>query len=369
VIAHVITPADFASYRRCRRQWDLGATLRRDLEPVAPTPVAEVGRALRAALAVYYFPGMWDWDRGIVLPLAVKAFTDSMHTQRAALAQHGSVPPHRQRGWERDLEEGRDLLKRYFDWAPGVDRFSPIRVETDFEVNVPDPRHPGEGLVAEDGVVVRYGGTVQLLVMDERDAYWIVEHRLVEGNWHAVEDLVLDRGAASFCWALPLFFIDIPVGGTMYNELRRAPVRSGASAPPAPPKGPGVALRQHGTYPRADVRAARAPDKRIDRVGNDLFRRTTITRKHVEVERLRAEMSAQAAEMVDPDIAVYPSPAREKCAVCPFVEPCVAVTEGSDADAILQASFRRRPRRVESGRLGGSTWGVGRGAAPPSFSR
>jgi len=39
--------------------------------------------------------------------------------------------------WREQLDEGRALLARYFEWAPTVDRFAPVLVETDFEVNVP----------------------------------------------------------------------------------------------------------------------------------------------------------------------------------------------------------------------------------------
>jgi hypothetical protein len=39
-------------------------------------------RAIRDALAVYYFPGMWEWNRAIVLPLAIEGFLKSMRQQR-----------------------------------------------------------------------------------------------------------------------------------------------------------------------------------------------------------------------------------------------------------------------------------------------
>ena len=41
---------------------------------------------------------------------------------------------------------------------------------------------------------------------------------------------------------------------------------------------------------------------------------------------------------------------------------------GGDVRAVLEAGFRDRgPDRVEPGRLGAATWGMGRGAAPPRF--
>ena len=67
----VVTPDDREWFGRCRRAWDLGARARRGLVPhAAPLePDGSLVVALRAALAVHYFPGMWAWDRTIVEPL------------------------------------------------------------------------------------------------------------------------------------------------------------------------------------------------------------------------------------------------------------------------------------------------------------
>ena len=79
----LLTPEDRAAFSRCRRQWDLGARARRNLEPLVAVEPLDVDRALRHALAVYYFPGMWDWSRAIVLPLVAKALEDVLATEAA----------------------------------------------------------------------------------------------------------------------------------------------------------------------------------------------------------------------------------------------------------------------------------------------
>ena len=75
-MSFVVTPADRASFRRCRRQWDFGAAARQNLEPVRPPAAPDLDRALRDALAVYYYPGMWDWDRAVRLPVAVRGWSE-----------------------------------------------------------------------------------------------------------------------------------------------------------------------------------------------------------------------------------------------------------------------------------------------------
>ena len=37
---------------------------------------------MRDALAVYYFPGMWDWDRDVRLPLVAQELERALTRQR-----------------------------------------------------------------------------------------------------------------------------------------------------------------------------------------------------------------------------------------------------------------------------------------------
>jgi hypothetical protein len=136
----VITAADRASFRRCRRQWDFGAETRQNLEPREPPAAPDLDRALRDALAVYYYPGMWDWDRAVRLPLVVQGLERALARQR---------------------KRGRD----HADAA------------------------------------VRYRGRIDLMAVDARDAYWIVRHRLVDGDWPPTAELVADEETAAACWA------------------------------------------------------------------------------------------------------------------------------------------------------------------------
>src|SRR6201989_3482255 len=136
----VVTAAERASFARCRRQWDFGARGRQNLEPSqgprnpeARQGPADFDRAIRDALAVYYFPGMWDWDSAVRLPLV------GQELDRAPARQgHGQ-----RQGQEQEQgtgrAEGQALLDRYIRWAPTVDRFAPVLVETDFEATVLDP--------------------------------------------------------------------------------------------------------------------------------------------------------------------------------------------------------------------------------------
>jgi hypothetical protein len=315
----VITASDRQAFKRCRRQWDFGSRLRQGWEPDVDTVHVDVVDAVRASLAVWYFPGMWEWDRAIVRPLAEEAY-------RAAVApwpeEHAEV-----------AARGEALLGRYFDWAPEVDNFTPLRVESDFHVTVPDPDDPRRDLAGADGAAVHFAGRVRLLVVDPFNVHWLVDH-LVGDGWADLDALVLDERGSASCWAWGRCYLSTQIAGVVYNELRT-----------------------DGDLGRGF---------RSERV----FRRTTVRRGLVELERARHNLGLEAQEMSSAGVAVYPTPSWETCSTCAFRPPCLAVTTGADAEAVLAASYRRRPPEEEQeGRLGGVTWSLGRGAAPPKFGR
>jgi hypothetical protein len=380
-MAYRFTPADRAAFKRCRRQWDFGARERRNLAPAEAAAAPGLERAVRDALAVYYFPGMWDWQRSVVLPLVLQGLARSLGGPAAAAG---------------DLAAGRALLERYFEWAPAVDRFSPVQVETAFEVNLPDPAGGERELVLADGRPIRYRGRVDLLAGDERDRYWVVAHRLV-GRFGTADDLLLDEELVAAGWAMERFYPGIRIAGTIHNQIldptggpdRPANLPVGMDKPP-PKAAPRRSLRrrsrrnkrgipQHEAsgggrslpYARRGAARARPPDPAPVRTqGGGAFRRTTIARDRAELEAMGARLAAEALDMVDPGLRLYPNPAPEHCGGCPFVAPCLAMERGQDVGAVLEAGYRDRgPERVESGRLGAATWGTGRGAAPPRFDR
>ena len=393
-MAVLITAADRASFRRCRRQWDFGARTRQDLEPLDRPRGPDLDRAVRDALAVYYFPGMWDWDRGVRLPLVGQELERALTRQRQGCGDEAGSAV-----WQEALEAGRALLDRYTEWAATADRFSPVLVETDFEVNVLDPVRPEAGLVAAAGETIRYTGRIDLLAVDAHDAYWIVRHRVVDGDWTPTGQLVADEEALAACWAWEQFYLGMAITGTVYNELRLAPSeprrRAGwsfrglrsraatgqsfrglrsraATRRPAvrqhEPSGGGRSIPQH----RRMYAQARAPRRvaPIEQRTEDGFRRTWLRRTPADITEAGRRLGADVAEMTREDVEVYPVPSAANCVPCPYFEPCRALQAGRDAQPILLARYRTRPAVApQEGRLGGRAWGLGRGAAPPKFRR
>jgi hypothetical protein len=353
-MAYRIRAADRAAFKQCRRAWNLGSRNRRNFEPVFQPGGVDLEAALRDALAVYYFPGMWEWSRTVVQGLTHQALERSVRGQ----------PEVDEQSVQQALEQGHALLDAYAAWAPTVDHFTPVRVESDFEVNIPDSATPGAGLVSPDGDPIRYTDRVDLLAIDDDDAYWMVQHRLVVGTWSADDALQLDERTIAWCWAWPLFFLGMRIAGTVYNEIRADALVPGMTVP-APTAG-----HSQVRHRRMYARSAAVPRERMRVEGTDSFRRTRIPRGDAELAAAGANLAAEARAATSADLEIYPTPAPPICAHCAYRLPCLVLNEGGDADAELARSYRRRaPEILEEGRLGGATWSMNRGAAPPRWTR
>jgi hypothetical protein len=319
----VIRPWERQLFLGCRRAWDLGAHERQGLEPSVPAAVVDLNQAVKDALAVYYFPGMWDWSRAIVAPLATEAFARSMRTQRQAYeaAIGGALDETAAARWEAEYADGQRLLSAYYAWAGALDDWSTVQVETLFDVTVPEPGATDTGLLSADGRGVLYRVRIDLVVVDEDGKYWLVEHRLRRDGFAAFDDLRLEDAALTRSWGWELGFL-ATVAGTIHNELH---------------------------LPRPDEPA---PDDK-----SAWFRRTTIPRARAEIEGAGHWLAEQSRLMTRADLEAYPTPALTICTPCEFRAPCLALMEGSDPEPVLREQYRARIQRdFEEGRLG-SVWG------------
>jgi hypothetical protein len=414
----VVTQPDRESFRRCRRQWDSRARMRRDLEPVAPPAGPDLAAAIQAGLAVYYFPGMWDWDRAITVPLVLRAVDRDFARQRERRPSGDAAPD-----WPRHLAAGHDLLHRYAAWAHDVDRFSPVLIDSDYDVQVLDFARPASGLIGPDGRPVRFRGRIHMLAVDGYDAYWLVRHAVRTGGWLETRELTSDEAALADAWAWEQFYPGMVIAGTIYNELlpeaedasprnapagarpgRRAwrtrwlhgragrvadvPGRGGPKGTDGPPlvrqhepSGGGRSIPQHR---RMDARArepmraepglpvstvqeisASEQADTADQTGTGRFRRTWVRHSSAAIAAAGQRLAADAAAMLGAGPFAPPNPSDANCRPCEFLQPCLAMRAGRDSDFLLRSGYRARPPdRLQEGRLGGSSWSTGRGAAP-----
>jgi hypothetical protein len=239
---------------------------------------------------------------------------------------------------------------------------------------------------------------LHLLIVDRNDEYWIVEHRLVEDGWADEDELLLAERPVAAAWGWEQFYLGVVVAGTVHNELRVTGEDTADDGDARPPDEPGPLPATAGPGAGATARHPRSRDWARSRAAGrtspstmestgeagsgavlhagppapvvqedgDRFRRTWIRRTRPEIQTVGDRLWAEALEMLDPSVALYPTPAPESCARCAYRPPCLAMNQGTDVDPILEAHYGPRdPQGPEEGRLGGGSWSMNRGAAPP----
>ncbi|MDT5203125.1 MAG: hypothetical protein QOH34_4647, partial [Mycobacterium sp.] len=154
MVDYRITAEERTRFKRCRRQWDFASPHRRNLrstgivEPALPS-------ALKDALAVYYYPGTWDWQHEVTQPLVHKALEQSLVDADATDM----------------LDKAAALLDCYDAWADAVDDFAPVKINLEVEALVPDLDDPERGLLVHDGSPVIYPCRIDLVAVDAADEY------------------------------------------------------------------------------------------------------------------------------------------------------------------------------------------------------
>jgi hypothetical protein len=352
-VSYRITEDDRARFKRCRRQWDFAS--RRGLEPIANVdPVLPA--VVKDALAVYYYPGTWDWQPEVRESLVHKALA-------RALQEAGATD---------SLPTATALLDAYDAWASTVDDFAPVRIGHDVQGLVPDPRDPERGLTTPDGSAVIYTCRIDLLAVDAADEYWVVRHQVLD-EFEELDALIGDEAAVAACWAWEQEYLGMEISGTIHNQVRlTGPLdrpAAGSTAKSArvqqsEPSGGGRAIPQHR---RLSARTSRSDQTgHVEQFTAGLLRRTRIRRSRAEIGAVGMLIGAEAIQM-NSEPAITPTFAAH-CATCEFSAPCLALVEGTDPEPMLAVNYRPRPAEDQrKPRLGQATWGFGRGAAPPQW--
>ena len=351
-----ITEDDRARFKRCRRQWDFAS--RRGLEPIAGVePVLPA--VLKDALAIYYYPGTWDWQPELRQSLVHKAASRTLQEIGAADA----------------LPAATALLDAYDAWASTLDDFAPVKIGHDVGGLVPDPRDPERGLTTADGAAVIYTCRIDLLAVDAADEYWVVRHLIGEER-QELDALIGDESAVAACWAWEQEYLGMEISGTIHNQVRITgpldrPVADSAGKAnrvhQSEASGGGRAIPQHRRLSARTSRSDQSGDgDLIEQSTAGFVRRTRIRRSRAEIGAVGALIGAEAVQMCG-EPAIYPTFAAH-CQACEFLAPCRAMVEGKDPEPVLAAKFRARPADDQrKPRLGQATWGFGRGAAPPQW--
>lgn len=330
--------------------------MHRNLVPLRPSKPLEFGTDMHEAWAVLYDPDTWHLvknpkTRPVILETVRQTFINANKEHRALRADpaSGYVNEEDELDFKEREELGLGMLDGYFAWHLGVDDFTPVRVEVDFEVPVLTPS--GEEYLCEcHGWPVVYQGRLDGIVQDKFGWYWILEHKTA-GQLGDTEHLVLDEQTGSYAWAVKQM-LGIRVQGVIYNEA----VKKVAHVPlrlkrPREGRNFSVNKQQDTTYELALRTLSEAGEditlyddflEYLKLQGNKFFRRTQVHRNEHELKDQGLRIYHEAREMLNPETVPYPNPSRFNCMMCAFRQPCIAMNDGSDWEFLLQEDYRER---------------------------
>lgn len=344
----VIRTSDRIMFRRCRRRWGWQSHLRGNLGSKEAASPLWMGSGFHFALEDFH--GLRAFAN------AADAFTAYVNATKRH--DRSSLPV----DWSELHELSRGMLDYYqFDWLRYRDPLETYvhngvpQVEVNFRVDIPfDARHWGF-----DRVV--YSGTIDRVIIDEYGQIWIVEYKTAK----AIQTLHLanDSQVSSYCWAGAHLY-DRPIAGVIYQQhlkdIPKAPKRlaNGRISVDKRQRTTAAAVRaliketygavQHAPSDIVEFLNVLTQDESPK--GDKFILRNYIQRNAHQSQAEGEKIMMEAAEMLNPDLPLYPNPDRTCQFMCPFNSACVSMDDGSDWEYELEMWTKPREKFYDSWR-------------------
>lgn len=377
---HEIHTSERRAFRACRRRWNW--TFRQQWYPNVTAKPLEFGVAYHYAMELYYNPETWTNDREAAKLQAIAGFQQICEEQKAHALEVNSeayLAPEIEDDYKERVELGVGMLRHYLgNIAPEIDKgWTPFKTEIGFAVVIPNP-HTGDTIWCKcercikkfenylsdndvDNVVayanfrglpVVYEGRIDLIAVDDKGGYWIIDWKTARTISDNHSFLLTDDQIASYCWALNT--LSIPVRGFIYHEQRK-----GYPQPPIQNKSRRKGClfsvnKQQDTDYDLYLQTVMKYDREayeegcydemlvyLKNEGITYFNREVIYKSPTEYEQIEYNIGLEALEMVNPELSIYPAPGRFSCSNCAFQTPCVEQNTGGDFEYTLQSLFEQ----------------------------
>ena len=363
-----IHTSDRGTYKRCRRRFGWGSTLRDNLIAEGPTRKAFfLGTGFHFALEDW-----WGYRRFDHPALAFAAYYDAQKPD--------DLPDEA----EEALDLATGMLAYYVeDWLTEhpeefttlvVDGVPQVEVEVAISLNdilleeLDRRAGPFHDLMGFDAALqqqarlreiietssIEYVCTFDRVAIDKHDRIWGLDYKTAA----AFDELNLQNNpqAGAYDWAMDLFYT--PHGfkpeGIIWQQHKKQV--------PAPPKRVNVgkknesfsfdmsqattyrlykqALKDHyGTIPGKYLDMLATLGDRQDFDGDAFIRRDMLRRNQYQREVEQAKIIDEVLEMLDPELPLYPNPTKDCSWDCPFKIPCLQKDEGSDFEYTLAHNY------------------------------
>jgi hypothetical protein len=313
-----IHTSDRILFKRCRRKWAWSSPLRGNLAP-ATGAIAPLWFGTGFHFAMEDVHGHHRYDSG----------SDAFRSYSGLF--RGDERPSE---FESLVEMGVAMLDYYENlWLPRRNEFKTVfvdgkpQVEVTFAIPIP----------ALDGVF--YTGTFDRVVTDPYGRYWVVDYKTAQR--FDTNKLDTDPQITAYTWAASQLY-GKKFEGVLYMQFLKTI--------PGPPT--------YSLYTQAlrDEYDGKIPYRYVDFVnhlasmesgtnGDSVIRRDLVYRNEAFQRSELDKIIAEAIDMLNPNLPLYPNATRDCIWDCPFRMPCIAMDDGSDVEGILQEGFIRKDMR------------------------
>lgn len=312
--------SEISTFARCRQRWLYAYAL--GLEPPTPPRALAMGSLYHELLADFYR------GRAGAKAIGWQAVVSSWWSRAS---RDGSIEMDDE--LQAQVEETVAIFHRYTTIVAPQDRWRVIAVEWPFRCRI---RRPG----FTAGVL---RGVVDLLVVDEEERLWIVEHKLVSRFDYGLDELAYQ--VSLYLWALRRH----RPAGAIYNLARRkVPTR------PQLLKGGGISRRKDidtdaETYRQAVIDAGLDPEDYAEEIAyfgqrGKFFDRYRVAKTEEELRAIAEETYRITLEIRRARAGKSPiyRASGPLCASCPYQEPCIADLKGVPVEAFELYARERR---------------------------
>jgi hypothetical protein len=333
--------SDRILFKRCRRKWDLSSPIRNNLAPNSGA-IAPLWFGTGFHFAMEDIHGYHKYDSG----------ADAFRVY-ASLFRGDERPSE----FDELVEMGVAMLDYYENlWLPRRNEFRTVfvgdkpQVEVTFAIPIPGVVDRSTGEVRDD---VFYTGTFDRVVSDPYGRYWVVDYKTAQR--FDTNKLDTDPQITAYTWAASQLY-GVAFEGVLYMQfLKTIPgspkILKNGEFSQAKNQGTTYALYTqalkeiHGKIPYEYVdfvnylASTESPD------GDPLIRRDLVRRNEAFQEAELAKIIAEANDMLDPMLQLYPNPTRDCMWDCPFRVPCISMDDGSDWKLQLEEGFVKKGAR------------------------
>ena len=337
-----IRTSDRSTFKRCRRKWKWSNSMGDNLQEDQARGPLWGGTGFHYALEDYHGYNKYGHPS--------EAFRAYVRATRTAVGQ--GVPA--------DFEELTALftgmLDYYVEWLKNRETFKTLwidgvpQVEVRFEIPLPIP----QDILNKAGYdVAVYQGTIDRMVIDDKERIWILDHKTARA--FALMHFETDPQVTSYCWAGSVLF-DKPITGFIYQQYKKDLPHEPEILKSGKISTAKNMITTHALYKKALVNLygeiIKSPQPNIDFLNalaakegpeeDSVIRRDYVFRSQQQLESEGSRILQETIEMLNPELPIYTNATRDCAWDCPFLNPCVLMDCGDNWKEELGLSTIKR---------------------------